>query len=294
MNKVLSRLLVFFVGVPLVLGFVWLPYYNHLVLHLIICAASVIASCELHNIFSHNIELPPKPFIAVLTALLPLAALFQAVFPNAITIFSDGIDFLTCVLIFVFVVILLYEVFSAKSFEHSNQRFAGASFIVLYAGYLVTYISRLTVITVKGQNASTAFIILFLLMVFLCDSLAWLFGVLFGKNNRGFVKASPNKSIAGFIGGFIGSIASAVLAYFVWPSLFDNSLVALIVTAFFTAFAAILGDLVESIFKRSAGVKDSGMIIPGRGGLLDSIDSILLAAPLFYLLASIFFGPFNA
>lgn len=301
MNKVISRLLVFFVGVPLVLGFVWLPYFNHLAFHLLVCAASIIASCELHDILSHNISLPPKPFVAVMSALVPVAALLQALFAegsdflvSGLDYFTGGLDFLTAVLIFVFIIILVYEVFSAKTFEHSNHRMTGTCFIVLYSGYLVTFLSRLTVARVNGQDASTPFLILFLLMVFLCDSLAWLFGVLLGKNNRGFVKASPNKSIAGFIGGFVGSVAAAVLAYFVWPSLFKNSLIALIVTAVFSAFAAILGDLVESIFKRSAGVKDSGTIVPGRGGLLDSIDSILLAAPLFYLLVSIFFGPFDA
>ncbi|MCI7397280.1 MAG: phosphatidate cytidylyltransferase, partial [Spirochaetia bacterium] len=65
------------------------------------------------------------------------------------------------------------------------------------------------------------------------------------------------------------------------------------VTGILIAFSSIVGDLAESVFKRSADVKDSGHIIPGRGGVLDSIDSIVMSAPVFYLLFSIFFGPFN-
>lgn len=59
------------------------------------------------------------------------------------------------------------------------------------------------------------------------------------------------------------------------------------------ALSSIVGDLTESVLKRSSGIKDSGKIIPGRGGILDSIDSIVVSAPIFYLLVSILFGPFN-
>ena len=127
-------------------------------------------------------------------------------------------------------------------------------------------------------------------MVFFCDSLAWFFGVLFGKNNRGFIKASPNKSIVGFAGGFLGSICGGILSYFIWPEVFEGSIVKIIVIGFILAFSSIVGDLIESVFKRSVGVKDSGHIVPGRGGALDSIDSLLMSAPIFYLLISIFYN----
>ena len=133
----------------------------------------------------------------------------------------------------------------------------------------------------------------FLIMVFFTDSVAWFFGVLFGKSTRGFVKASPNKSLVGFMGGLLGAAAAGVLGYFIWQDFFEGGLVKLIITGVLIAFSSIVGDLAESVFKRSAGIKDSGNIIPGRGGMLDSLDSIVMSAPIFYILFSIFFGPFT-
>ena len=110
------------------------------------------------------------------------------------------------------------------------------------------------------------------------------------KKQPRVVKASPNKSVMGFIGGFAGSIAAGVLGYILWPNIFHGSILKIIFMGICIAFSSIVGDLTESIFKRSAGVKDSGHVIPGRGGVLDSIDSILMSAPVFYLMISILYG----
>ena len=122
------------------------------------------------------------------------------------------------------------------------------------------------------------------------DSIAWLFGILLGKNNRGIFKASPNKSIAGFIGAFIGSIATGILCFYIWRDIYTGSIIKMILISIFCTISSIVGDLAESVLKRSTGVKDSGSIIPGRGGVLDSIDSIVMTAPLFYGLIIIFYG----
>jgi phosphatidate cytidylyltransferase len=110
-----------------------------------------------------------------------------------------------------------------------------------------------------------------------------------GKNNRGIIKASPNKSILGFIGGFLGSIAVGILAYFIFFDIFGH-LLKMIILGFITALAAIIGDLAESVMKRSAQIKDSGNVIPGRGGILDSIDSIIFAAPAYYITIQFLFN----
>ena len=291
MNKILSRLFVFFVAIPLVILIVCLPYFNHLALHVLICAITFIAATELYDIYKINHPLLSKKLIVGCSVFIPVIGMIYAVLP-AVTgkSFPVGQEIITYALIVDFLLLLFSEVITAKTFETSNTRIASSVFIVLYSGYIITFISRMTVIEIGGNNITTPLVSVFLLMVFMCDSLAWLFGVLLGKNNRGVVKASPNKSVMGFIGGFAGSIAAGVLGYILWPNIFHGSILKIIFMGICIAFSSIVGDLTESIFKRSAGVKDSGHVIPGRGGVLDSIDSILMSAPVFYLMISILYG----
>jgi phosphatidate cytidylyltransferase len=133
--------------------------------------------------------------------------------------------------------------------------------------------------------------------VFANDGMAWLAGKLFGKGNQGVIPVSPQKSVAGFIGGTIASIIVGVGAALLFPAIFTPQYdffsaiypVAGALLGLLTGIAATCGDLGESAIKRSSGLKDSGHIIPGRGGVLDSIDSIALAAPVFYLAFSFIF-----
>lgn len=148
----------------------------------------------------------------------------------------------------------------------------------------------MTFFTLNGVSVSREILITFLLMVFMCDSLAWFFGVLFGKGNRGIVKASPNKSIAGFAGGIAGSILSGIVCKIIWQDVFHGSFIKMIILGAIIALASIAGDLAESVIKRSANCKDSGNIVPGRGGILDSIDSIAFSAPVYYVTVSYMFN----
>ena len=117
--------------------------------------------------------------------------------------------------------------------------------------------------------------------------------MLFGKNNRGLIPASPNKSIAGFIGGIIVSVFIGVAATVYFSDAFSSTVMTPICSGALLGFgagiAAIFGDLGESALKRSAGVKDSGTLILGRGGALDTIDSMALAAPVYFLIYQILF-----
>lgn len=273
MNKVIQRLLIFFLGLPLVVAIVALDAINHLALHFVVLIVSLLAANEMYNLFSKTSKLLPKPLLIVLSGLLPLVTFIT-------TYFGFNPEITTYTFIFELLLILAISVFATSDFKDSNVTTSSSVFVVLYSGYLCTFVSRMTLF-----NNSIYFIALFFVMVSMNDSVAWLFGNLFGKNNRGVVKASPNKSVAGFIGGLLGSVFAATLAKLIWSNIFTGSIVKIICLAIVIAISGSIGDLAESVFKRSAGCKDSGNIMPGRGGMLDSIDSILMAAPVFYALS---------
>jgi phosphatidate cytidylyltransferase len=130
-------------------------------------------------------------------------------------------------------------------------------------------------------------------VAYLNDAAAWAAGLFLGKGNRGIIPASPNKSAAGFAGGLLASVVIGAGASCLIPEIFSSprmpSLPAGAILGLMTGAAATLGDLGESVLKRSAGLKDSGFIIPGRGGILDSIDSLAAAAPVYYILYRLLF-----
>ncbi len=144
--------------------------------------------------------------------------------------------------------------------------------------YLISSTIFLTLIpTIEGVFIPRLVIGIFLL-IWTNDTFAFLIGKNFGKRKL-YEKISPNKTIEGFLGGFIFSlIMSAVIWYYsdfltlpIWLGL------AVILSIFGT-----LGDLIQSKFKRQAGVKDSGKLMPGHGGLFDRLDSIIFASPFVY------------
>lgn len=281
MRKLIERLLLFFVGLPLIIASVFfLPQCNYLVLHVELLAFTVIAILEMRQLLMKRLPVQSVGVSLALGLLIPVAGFCYAVlgFPFRLITFSIAIA-----AVMVLFVEFLFS-FTGK-FEKSIDRIASSFILVIYPGYLVMYLAVMT----AWDNAG-AVLSVFFLMVFGCDSLAWLFGVLLGKGNRGIIPASPNKSVAGFVGGYLASILVGVGGKLLFPEVFSGSILKVILLGFMTASAAIIGDIIESVFKRSAGVKDSGNIIPGRGGVLDSIDSILLAAPVYYILCDFLFG----
>lgn len=119
-------------------------------------------------------------------------------------------------------------------------------------------------------------------LVWAADTGAYFSGKRFGKRKMA-PAVSPNKTIEGLVGGAV----LAVMVTWGGAALMDIPFVSwgsLLVIAVLTVIASVLGDLVESMFKRASGIKDSGSILPGHGGVLDRIDSLTAALPIFALL----------
>lgn len=280
MSKLTERLFLFFLGIPLFIATILLvPHWHYAVFHLEILFFSVLAILEMRDILSRRTEVLPAGELIAAGILTPLAAASFAVFSLPFRIIPAAAA--AAVLLVLFFEFL--HSFSG-SFEKSLERISSGLFVILYPGFLVLFLSIMTV----WNHAGVIFCVFFL-MVFGCDSIAWFLGILFGRGNRGVVPASPNKSVAGFIGGYLGSIAGSLAGYFLFPEVFAGPVWKMLLLAFFIATSAILGDIAESILKRAAGIKDSGSFMPGRGGILDTIDSVLVSAPVFYILCGFLF-----
>lgn len=143
--------------------------------------------------------------------------------------------------------------------------------------YIVFPVSLLFFIPFTHTNGALALI--FLLMIWTNDTMAYFAGRAFGKHKL-FERISPKKTWEGFFGGMICTIGAAFLMHIWYTRMSGPQLagMAMIVVVFGT-----LGDLVESMFKRSIHIKDSGSILPGHGGFLDRFDAFLLALPFVFV-----------
>ncbi|MGL1892124.1 MAG: phosphatidate cytidylyltransferase [Spirochaetaceae bacterium] len=273
-NNVIQRVVLFCGAIPVIIAAIFLlPQQSHLFFNTAAIITSFIASKELISMFKFKGIKLNSVLLPYLSIPLPLASYIMVRFGINYDLFSIV---LTSLIIF----ILLISISTKKSendFSNNITFISTSMFVVVYPSYFISYIVRFS----EFQSSSLV-ICYFILIVFMNDSGAWLLGVLFGKNNRGVVKVSMNKSIMGFVGGTIGTFLFMGIARNFIPEISSMPIYIYIILSAILALVTITGDLVESAIKRSAKVKDSGNVIMGRGGLLDSIDSLLLAAPIFY------------
>jgi phosphatidate cytidylyltransferase len=133
-------------------------------------------------------------------------------------------------------------------------------------------------VLLRNLAGGTRVILFLLLVVWVVDTAAWFFGVRFGRHRMSPV-LSPKKSWEGLIAGLSGGVAAAAA---LGPTLLGVSPAASAVVGLAVGALGQTGDLFESLWKRAHGVKDSGHLIPGHGGLLDRVDSLLLSGPALY------------
>ena len=130
-------------------------------------------------------------------------------------------------------------------------------------------------------------ILLMFVLTWTFDSFAYLVGKKFGKNKI-LPSISPKKSWEGFFGGFVFCILASSLSFFLFKEYFNHiSTLSYTLITIILPFSATTGDFIESFYKRKAGVKDSGTIIPGHGGILDRMDAFLITIPVIYIIINI-------
>ena len=170
---------------------------------------------------------------------------------------------------------LIYQLFTKRDILYFTER----GKLGLTIRYLIFSFCFLILLPFYNQNYTPYLIISILILTWVNDSFAFLIGKNFGKRKL-FVSVSPKKTKEGFIGGFIFALVAGYLI-----SLFnsDLSLTNWFIIAAIVSIIGTIGDLVESKLKRQAKIKDSGTIMPGHGGILDRLDSLLFVAPFVYL-----------
>jgi phosphatidate cytidylyltransferase len=268
-----SRILLVGVAFPVLAVLILvLPQLHHLGFNIIVVGATVMGALEMVALFKARGIPTSHLFSPILSATIPIGTYLEisGMLPGGwIGVWMPAALGL---------ILVRAVLFQDKKHLTEILPFASSSFFTfLYPGLFLSWIVRIS--SLPDPSLSILF---FLCLVFGNDMTAYFAGSLWGGSTRLNLPVSPQKSIVGFVAGFVGSLI--MVGFFL---LFANGfphfgLPLDIVIGLATGVTAIVGDLLESGLKRSARVKDSGIVIPARGGMLDSVDSMLLTAPLFY------------
>ena len=207
-----------------------------------------------------------------------IGAILISALPICHTIF--GLN--TCIIITI-AYYLFRTILQLYTHEHSPAgRLSGSLMSTLYIA------APLAITSMLYLNNGAAITLAMFVMIWLNDTGAFCVGSLIGRN-RLFPRHSPKKSWEGFFGGMAFCIGAAfIIKQFFGTLSTDLSLTQLCIMGAVVCISSTWGDLIESMFKRAANIKDSGHLLPGHGGILDRIDSLLLVAPSVWLLLLIF------
>ena len=196
----------------------------------------------------------------------------------ALILGTHRLDIIVPVLLATLVGVMSVPLLSRAPLEQSLRDGALTLFGVLYLGLTLGMLS-MTRLLPQGE-----WLIFFLLLVtWASDTGAYYVGTLFGRH-RLAPTISPKKTVEGLVGGLIGAIIVAYAAR--WWFLPELSGLDCLILGTLLTLTGLWGDLAESAMKRSVGIKDSGGILPGHGGMLDRLDSLLFTAPVFYYYVS--------
>jgi len=197
-------------------------------------------------------------------------------------------EWIVAILAALVVVEMLIALFMRAKDDDFSEMLPGVAirlFGVLYVATLGGYIIAIRVIDSSIPNLAAKLLTLFFIIVFAGDTGAYYTGRTMGRNKLA-PKVSPGKTVEGAIGGLAGNVIAALIAHFTFfPEL---QIVHAVPLALVMGVLGITGDLCESMLKRGAKAKDAGKLIPGHGGLLDRLDSMLFNAPVLYYFYEMF------
>jgi phosphatidate cytidylyltransferase len=270
-NNLTTRTITGVLFVICVIGSVILSHWAFAALFLLISMAGFLEFAKIMRI--------SKIYLHRLTGLFLGLCLYCSIILWQFSIIR--IDFLL-VNLMIFPILLIVELFrkSATPFQNAAISLLGLIWIILPLALLNGFFNH----TDGPMWLHSGALLGFFLILWIYDSGAYIFGSMFGRHPM-LERISPKKSWEGFAGG---CVAGLLTAYMVSASFIEFSVLQWLLIAGIIIVFGTFGDLVESMLKRSAGVKDSGNILPGHGGILDRFDAVFLAAPAIAVLIYLF------
>ncbi|MGC8744640.1 MAG: phosphatidate cytidylyltransferase [Verrucomicrobiia bacterium] len=241
---------------------------------IIALAITVIGLIEFYNLIQHRGLQCFKSVGIVTGVVLVCVGFLKEAF------LKTEINFEPDLLIFGFIAIVLLTLRLSLPVKENGFIILGTTLLgIIYVPFLFLFIQK---IYFYPKVNGPYYLLLFLLLTKFSDSGAYIFGSLFGKHKM-TPTISPKKTWEGFIGAIILPVVVALIFYGI-AGKWLNKMTAphLIILAVILGGAAVVGDLVESVFKRESDIKDSGNLFPGVGGVLDVLDSLLFNAPIMY------------
>ncbi len=267
-----QRLLTAIIFVAVMLGGLFGSLYSFLALFALI---AILSLWEFSGIVLKKEENYLRRIYGVLIGIIPF--IFMSLPRLGLTFPEWG----GLVILVLLLSIFIHDLFRGPShpFRNSGYLFSGA----VYIGLPVSLLLSDTFLSVDNYDPHRVFVVL--LLVWASDTGAYLIGSMIGKTPLAPV-VSPKKTWEGTIGGWVFSVGVSIALYYVYGGelleIWQFVILALICGVFGT-----LGDLIESKFKRSYNIKDSGNLLPGHGGMLDRFDAFLLVVPFAYVFLSL-------
>jgi len=272
LKKLITRTLTGIVLVAVMLAAILVSEYSYTILFLLILIGGTI---EFSALFK-NSEIKPNRWLGLIVAILA--------FFISLLIAKKIIDSRALFGIFpLFLLIMAAELYRKQAKPLGN--IAVTIFSIVYLVIPVSLVNFLAFPELSGTvNYTPRLLIALFILIWTHDSGAYLVGVSIGKH-RLFERISPKKSWEGAIGG---TLTALLASYFISGFTPEIKLVHWFAISILTVVSSTFGDLTESMFKRYFGIKDSGNILPGHGGILDRFDSLFFAIPVIVAYLKIF------
>lgn len=267
-----KRLMTAGIGIPVM--YIVVQFMPPVYFYLLMMLFAFVGQFEFYRMFK-NSGYYPQTAVGIFVGLMVVTGFYIGATSDGeiANIFSPDV-----MVAFAFVVSLLFRLFSERDSNGAMVDVALTFTGIVYVAWFVAYVVLLRCWNTGGIDGRDLIFFLFF-VTWATDSGAFFVGSAFGKHKL-YKKISPKKSVEGALGGLFFSVLFAVICkYWFYHELTMHDAIAL---GMILGIVGQVGDLAESMIKRSARIKDSGGIFPGHGGVLDRIDSILLNAPALY------------